>query len=318
MVAATMQVRARLSVDGNRVVLNTAAHASEHCAIDRESLRDLGSAVGRQVLVKRSSKLFGLYTVAGRAAAPRPAVHVGTGGFARLDKPTGEPSPTEFDVEVATDFIGSGRAAARLTEDVLGVSDTGLAILAPHGGRIEPGTDMQAVKVHELLAEQRRPVRAWIAKGFNPTTGAHTCWHITASEISERSFPGLGSLFDPETARGRFAQAIAFHGQNDTEAVVVGGGLPSSPVHTKLKTRLAAKIHAALQAVTNDPPPVVVQRSGPLAGVQQSNIVNRVTAAGNGMQLEQPVSVRDDKAQRDAIAQAVAGFYAGLLARARA
>ena len=217
-----------------------------------------------------------------------------------------------------TDFIGDDRRApARLTEDVLGENDTGLAILAPHGGRIEPGPTMQAVKVYELLAEQRRPVRAWIAKGFNPTTGAHACWHITASEISERSFPGLGSLFDPATRRGRFAQAIAFHGQNDTEAVVVGGGLPRSPAQTALKARLAAEIHAALEAVTDDPPAVVVRRSGPLAGAQESNIVNRVTAAGNGMQLEQPASVRTDKVQRDAIARAVAAFYAGLLRRSR-
>jgi phage replication-related protein YjqB (UPF0714/DUF867 family) len=314
MVAATTQVRARLSVDAKRAALNTAAHASEHCAIDRESLHALGSSVGRQVLVRRSSKLLALYTVAGRAAVPVPAVHVGTEGLARLDKPTGEPPPTEFDAAVVRDFIGADRhAPARLTEDVLGESDTGVAVLAPHGGRIEPRTDDQAKKVFELLTEQHRPVRAWIAKGFNPTTGAHACWHITASEISERSFPGLGSLFDPATQRGRFAQAIAFHGQNDTEAVVVGGGLPDSAPHTKLKTRLAAKIHTALSAVTDDPPPVVVRRSGPLGGAQQSNIVNRVTAAGNGMQLEQPASVRTDKAQRDAIAEAVAAFYADLL-----
>jgi phage replication-related protein YjqB (UPF0714/DUF867 family) len=316
MVAVTMQVRARLSVDATRVVLNTAAHASEHCAIDRESLRALGSAVGRQVLVHRSSKLFALYSVAGRAGVPGPAVHVGTDGLARLDKPTGEPPPTQFDVTVATDFIGSG-GSARLTEEVLGESETGLAILAPHGGQIEPRTDDQAVMVYDLLVAQRRPVRAWIARGFNPTTGAHRCWHITASEISERSFPALSTLFDPATRRGRFAQAIAFHGQNDREAVVVGGGLPSDPEQTELKTTLAAKIHASLQAVTDDPPAVVVSRLGPFAGAQQSNIVNRVAAAGNGMQLEQPASVRTDKRQREAIAHAVAAFYAGLLRRSR-
>jgi phage replication-related protein YjqB (UPF0714/DUF867 family) len=314
MVATTMQVRARLSVDATRAALNTAAHASEHCAIDRESLRALGSGVGRQVLVRRSSKLFALYTVAGRDAVQGPVVHVGTKGLARLDKPTGEPPPTELDASLATHFIGSDRRVpARLTEDVLGKSDIGVAILAPHGGRIEPGTDQQAEKVYELLTEQRMPVRAWIAKGFNPTTGAHACWHITASEISERSFPGLGSLFDPATRRGRFAQAIAFHGQNDTEAVVVGGGLPRSPEHTALKARLATAIHDALRAVTDDPPAVVVRRSGPLAGAQESNIVNRVTVAGNGMQLEQPASVRIDRRQREAIAGAVAAFYADLL-----
>ena len=65
--------------------------------------------------------------------------------------------------------------------------------------------------------------------------------------------------------------------------------------------------------MTDDPPAVVVRRSGPLGGAQQSNIVNRVTAAGNGMQLEQPASVRTNKRRREAIAQAVAAFYADLL-----
>ena len=314
-----MEVRARLSVDATRVALNGAAHGSEHCAVDRESLRALGSAVGRQVLVRRASTLLALYSVAERAGVPGPAVHVGTAGFASLEKPTGEPPPAQFDATVVTDFIGGGRrASVRLTEQVLGESSTGLAILAPHGGRIEVGTDDQATTVYELLAGEHRPVRAWIARGFNPTIGAHRCWHITASEISERSFPRLGSLFDPAARRGRFAHAIAFHGQNDTAAVVVGGGLPRNRTQTALKARLAEEIHQALRAVTDDPPPVVVRRSGPLAGAERSNVVNRVTAAGNGIQLEQPASVRANDQQRDAIAQAVAAFYASLLAGSRA
>ena len=62
----------------------------------------------------------------------------------------------------------------------------------------------------------------------------------------------------------------------------------------------------------------MVRPSGPSAGAQQRNIVNRVTAAGNGIQLEQPPSVRDDEQQRDVIAEAVAAFYAELLPRSRA
>ena len=99
---------------------------------------------------------------------------------------------------------------------------------------------------------------------------------------------------------------MAFHGQNDTEDLIVGGGLPWDRAHTVLKARLAARIANALRAVTDDPPAVVVRPSGPLAGAQQRNIVNRVTAAGNGIQLEQPPSVRDDEQQRDVIAEAVA------------
>jgi hypothetical protein len=106
--AAIMQVRAHLSEDTKRAALNTAAHGSEHCAVDRESLRVLGSAVGRQVLVHRSSKLLALYSVAGRAGVPGPAVHVGTDGLARLDKPTGEP-PTRSTTGMATGRCGWSR-----------------------------------------------------------------------------------------------------------------------------------------------------------------------------------------------------------------
>ena len=62
----------------------------------------------------------------------------------------------------------------------------------------------------------------------------------------------------------------------------------------------------------DDPPAVVVRRSGPLGGAERANIVDRITAAGNGIQLEQPAGVRTVKEQRDAIARAVATFYADL------
>jgi phage replication-related protein YjqB (UPF0714/DUF867 family) len=55
-----------------------------------------------------------------------------------------------------------------------------------------------------------------------------------------------------------------------------------------------------------------VRRSGPLAGAQRRNIVNRVTTRGNGIQLEQPAGVRNDEEQREAIARAVAAFYVDL------
>jgi phage replication-related protein YjqB (UPF0714/DUF867 family) len=77
----------------------------------------------------------------------------------------------------------------RLTEELLGDEEARwLAVLAPHGGRIETGTDVQARLVYDLPTKRAVAVRAWIVQGFNPTTGAHTCWHITSSEISEHSF----------------------------------------------------------------------------------------------------------------------------------
>lgn len=292
--------------------LNRAAHAVEHCAVDPESLAAIDSALGRQVLIRKTPDRLALYTVTELISVPAPAVHVGTEGLARLASPTDGP-PAQFDATVETDFTDDDeQAPTRLTEELLGEHTTGLAILAPHGGRIEGGTDLQAESVYKALALRAKPVRAWIARGFNPT-GAHKCWHITSSEISEYSFPKLGSLFASTTARGPYAHAVAFHGHNDSEAIVVGGGLPRNDEHTALKTELSSKIRIALEAVVNPPPVVEVGLFGPLAGVQRKNIVNRVTVRGNGIQIEQPAAVRDDEAQREAVARAVAEFYGDLI-----
>jgi phage replication-related protein YjqB (UPF0714/DUF867 family) len=301
-----MRIRTRLSEDSASVALNKAAHAVEHCAVDSESLNALGSAVGRQVLIRRSSTRLALYTVAEPVSGAARAVHAGTAGLTRLGTATDEP----FNATLETDFTqGNPQAPVRLTEEVLGNVGAGLAILAPHGGRIEEGTDDQARAVYDALAEKAKPVRAWIAQGFNPATGAHPCWHITSSEISERSFPKLRSLFGFTGSRGPFAHAVAFHGQNDSDAIVVGGGLPRNTAHTAVKTALASQIEEALGAVTSDPPAVEVGLCGPLAGAERRNVVNRVTVGGNGLQLEQPLAVRKNKEQRRAVARAVAEFF---------
>jgi phage replication-related protein YjqB (UPF0714/DUF867 family) len=305
-----MGIRTFLSEDAESAPLNTEAHAVEHCAVDSESLGALGSAVGRQLLIRHAPDRVALYTVAERISDSARASHVGTAGLARLGAATHARRAT-----IEADFIGGDpEAVARLTEKLRGDEDaTGLAILAPHGGRIEVGTDDQAELVHDTLALNAKPVRAWIARGFNRATGAHTCWHITSSEISERSFPKLRSLLGPGGVNGPFAHAIAFHGNNDSEAIIVGGGLPRDRDHTELKRTLASRIHSALEAVMDQPPAVEVKLSGPLAGTQRRNIVNRVTVRGNGIQIEQPLAVRDETAPREAIAGAVAELYVDLI-----
>jgi phage replication-related protein YjqB (UPF0714/DUF867 family) len=302
--------RVRLSEDSDSASLNDAAHAVEHCAVDPESLAAIDGALGRQVLIRKAPAGLALYTVTELISAPAPEVNVGTEGLARLASPS-DPPHAQCNATVETDFT-EGDAPIRLIEDLLGEHTSGLAILAPHGGRIERGTDLQADSVYKALEQQAKPVRAWIARGFNPA-GAHRCWHITSSEISEHSFPTLGSLFASTTARGPYARAVAFHGHNDSEAIVVGGGLPRNAEHTALKTELSSRIRFALEAVVDPPPVVEVGVSGPLAGAQRKNIVNRVTVRGNGIQIEQPAAVRDDKAQREAVARAVADFYGELI-----
>src|SRR5262245_32585141 len=113
-----MAIRTSLSKDPKSAALNSKAHASEHCAIDEESLRVLGSAVGRQLLIRRSAKRLALYTVAERIDVAGRAAHAGTVGIARVEAAAGD-APVRASLE--TEFLGGdAQVPARLTEQVLG------------------------------------------------------------------------------------------------------------------------------------------------------------------------------------------------------
>jgi len=296
----------RLSEDGASASLNDVAHAIEHCAVDARTLDALHSAVGRQVLVRTAPDHVALFTATEMIRHQR-TVHAGSRGIDRLTVDADAGDGVWRDASIQTDFT-HGSGGVRLNEELLGNGAARLAILAPHGGLIERGTDHQAVTVHDELARRSTAARAWIARGFNPVTGAHTCWHITSSEIAEQSFPKLARLVNADP----YEHAVAFHGHVGA-AVIVGGGLPRSKTHTAHKHALASAIRKALQRIMRQPPKVEVRLSGELAGALGSNIVNRVAVRGNGIQIEQPLSVRQDQRQRLAVAQAVAGFYADLL-----
>jgi hypothetical protein len=107
----TMRIRTALSEDTTSAALNTKAHAPEHCAIDRESLDVINSAVGRPVLVMRSAKWLALYTVAARIDVARPAARVGTVGLVRVEDPTGEPPAPKLRAALETDFLGGDSSA---------------------------------------------------------------------------------------------------------------------------------------------------------------------------------------------------------------
>ena len=78
-----MTVTARLFEDPDSRALNTAAHASEHCAVDVESLRALHAGRGRQVLVTTASGAVALYTVVASLDRPERELRAGTAGLAR-------------------------------------------------------------------------------------------------------------------------------------------------------------------------------------------------------------------------------------------
>jgi phage replication-related protein YjqB (UPF0714/DUF867 family) len=325
-----MRIMVCIHLDPAEETLVAGAARQEHCGLDHATLAALGGHLGRQVLVRRSAQRLALYTVtaenraAGTLACPG-AVTMGREALARLSagplRPAGPAAATSvafratLDSEVTADLPeADAKDRTALIERVLGVGTNGggLAVLAPHGGMIEPGTDRQAERVHAAMAAAGRPARGWLCQGWKKGGDAKSCWHITSAEISGRSFPKLGGMLAAKSDH-----AVAFHGWTEAR-VGIGGGVVDEAAHPEehhrheaLKEEVRAEIEAALGAL--GPPwsglPVVLEVSGGFSGRHPDNLVNRITKFGNGVQIEQPEGVRKDARVRDAVAQAVADVY---------
>lgn len=114
-----------------------------------------------------------------------------------------------------------------------------LVVIAPHGGEIEAWTDRQAEYIGTQFSSEH--VSLWICKGFNKgNDSAFIRWHITSTEISEKSFPKLYTIFRP-----RFEYSIAFHGWTK-DGICVGGSENQTP--PDLKTRIKNAIQDKLLA----------------------------------------------------------------------
>jgi phage replication-related protein YjqB (UPF0714/DUF867 family) len=272
----------------------------EHCSADPERLMTNGRAVGQQVRVQRTSSQYALYTVSeSRQESPDTVVRMGLVGRRRLG--TSEEFAATVKAQVANPVLTEAEAMER-SEFVERLADDGthkgLIAIAPHGGQIEPYTDLQAERVAGQLSA--KGVSSWRCKGWKRGGGAHERWHITSTDIHPKSFPKL----DRVASRG-FAYAVAFHGFGGS-GVLVGGRAPDP-----LKLEVADAIE---HAVSGSGLSVRVAQPGDeLGGSSSRNIVNRLTAGGaNGIQIEQSFAAREGHWQT--IADAVAGVYRPKLA----
>lgn len=169
-----------------------------------------------------------------------------------------------------------------------------LVVIAPHGGDIEEYTDKQAEYVGKQFSSDR--VSLWICKGFSNKdhSDALERWHITSTEISEKSFPKLNTIIGP-----KFEYSIAFHGWKKDNIICVGGSENQTP--HDLKQRIKDAIQDALLAKGSK---IEVKDSDCPEGFNGNdpyNIVNRLGT--NGIQIEQCKKARED--YHDLIAQAV-------------
>lgn len=167
--------------------------------------------------------------------------------------------------------------------------------IAPHGGRIDLGSDLQA----EFVARELE-ASAWICKGYRPGGGAFASWHVTSNDISPNSFPGLQTL-----ARAPFDLCLSFHGMH--EGGVLVGGL--APVAWKRRMRDLIEEHINNREGFNLDP-VAVQVATPehaCNGLSERNVCNWLTKLGRGgIQLEQDKYTRETYAHE--VARAVVEF----------
>jgi phage replication-related protein YjqB (UPF0714/DUF867 family) len=135
------------------------------------------------------------------------------------------------------------------------------AIIAPHGGGIEPGT-----------SELAKAIAGWNHSYYSfegIKLSGNELLHITSTQFDE---PKCVALL------GRVDIAIAVHGCEGTDAVVQVGGLHSALGKYMLDALNAAGI-SAVMADTN------------LAGLQPDNICNR-GRSGMGLQMELSTGLR--------------------------
>jgi phage replication-related protein YjqB (UPF0714/DUF867 family) len=287
-----------LEVDTEVVVANT-LHSQAHkhdpyaCSVPR-SLP--GLMIGDQIRITRGPDDYALYTIVERRISDNPNIlRMGLNARQRLGTANG------FQANVINPVVAVGLtdAQAQLTDEFVErlVDDgrnTGLVVLAPHGGMIEARTDLQAELVTAALG-----CSSWICKGYKQGGGGYRRWHITSTRLSPRSFPGLG-----EIANRGFDQAVAFHGIS-SGGVLISGTAPRA---------LKIMVRAAIVAAVRDPgiEVTIVQPDDDTSGGSPHNVVNWLTADGRaGLQIEQSAAVRSKYWRQ--IAEAVAAVYSQLL-----
>jgi phage replication-related protein YjqB (UPF0714/DUF867 family) len=262
----------------------------------------LGSlaGIGRQVRITRPGFGTALYTVDQLRNDDDPdLVRMNINARQRLG--TSDPFAGVVSSKVVATGLSDAQAQAQseLVERLVDDGDnTGLIVLAPHGGAIEIMTDKQAEHLTATLASYG--ASSWICKGWREGGGAFEAWHIRSGDLHPDSFPALATVAD----RG-FAYAVSFHGMESIAGgVVVGGGAPF-----ELKQLIAAAIDAVL------PKSTVVSVALPTDvydGDSPNNLVNWLTASGKGgLQIEQD---RESRVEHGlAIADAIAEVLAALL-----
>lgn len=204
---------------------------------------------------------------------------------------------------VATEYVNFAEpnAGNKYFRECVELHDDELAVIVPHGGSIELKISDELSTLLTKLDSLGQDPSVWEATG-RWSSGAHNRWHITSTQLSLDSFPGLATL----DAAGPYKYTLSLHGWGNSGKGVVVGGRASRQVKCYLVQQLEAardpgEGELLYKIYGPDGSPVDVNGSlgnwSSIAGQNVDNIVNRLssTAAGaGGIQLEMSSGLRND------------------------
>lgn len=270
-----------------------------YCWVDNAITASLGVQVGDQIRITRTPTEYALYTIRNsHNDSGTNKIRLASGARSRLGT-TGtfaatasneifHPSYTDAEAEANSEYV------ERFTDG----GASGLAICAIHGGGIEPWTDDEAERISSLLSSSDHST--YTCKGWKQGGGPYTRWHITSTEVSPRSFSGIGTMQSRQ-----FQYAVSLHGFSGSREVVIGGAAP-----LEIRQRISSSIAAALPS--NYTVRIAVDGE-PIDGNDPSNFVNYITKdMSGGIQLEQTLDARTTYWQQ--IAGAIASVFNSIFA----
>jgi phage replication-related protein YjqB (UPF0714/DUF867 family) len=196
--------------------------------------------------------------------------------------PHPDPNYTDEEAEEDSEFV------ERLVDDD---DNAHICIVSPHGGTIETRTDREAERITAALHELGVGCSSWICKGWKQGGGSYVRWHITSTDLSPNSFPGLAAI-----QLRKFSYCVSFHGMSDP-GVLIGGAADDA-----LRQLFCDAIADALSNTSIEVR--LATEDDPLNGNSPKNVVNWLTKGGSGgVQIEQSMLARID--HWEAIADAV-------------
>jgi phage replication-related protein YjqB (UPF0714/DUF867 family) len=250
-----------------------------YCSVSRGIAHRRGFAVGRQIKL-RSGGRSAAYTV-DRLHETEGTVRLNRDGRALISAVPGDVVAANGTVPV-TDYRAAWEQGD-IAETLWTEERPEAALLAPHGGDIEYGTDDTASRIHK---RSKASTWTWMVHGWNPD--AYQRYHISSNRLSPDSYPGLGDL----VGRAPFPVAVSLH--IHTEDYVAVGGQADATVREDLGKRIDEHLPDTGDVVTD-------HGRMKYAGTKDNNVVNRLSP--QGIQIE--LTPKSAYVHREAVAKAV-------------